>query len=438
MVPSVQSHPGLDARWPTLGRILWMLLAVGYLALWLASLPGFYERASTLTIEPFLLGDRVIYDNDSMRQEAGERGLSLSANAIYSIAYDMLYVVVYYLIAAVILWRTSSKFGWFTALVLMLLPANSMQRAVGVAPPLPGASLLVSVPGYLIWPFWWLWLCLFPNGRIVPRWLFLPIGSMFVAFLALQVASLLAIGGWLPLQVDRFGATVGPFMTLPLFGSTLVSHIYRYRWVSTPIERQQTKWFVASLIIFVVGLMIFVLLPPYFALSYVQDLAGALSFTFPISIAIAITRYRLWDIDVIIRRTLIYGTLTVLLAAVYVGSVVLLQRMLSPVLAQNDQIAIVASTLASAALFNPLRRRIQTVIDRRFYRTKYNAQTTLHAFSARLREETNLATLRADLLGVVQETVQPTHVSLWLHEGGLRSVEQQSEAQGSHAPRSAV
>jgi hypothetical protein len=135
---------------------------------------------------------------------------------------------------------------------------------------------------------------------------------------------------------------------------------------------------------------------------------------FPISIGIAIVRYRLYEIDTLINRTLVYALLTAILAAVYFGDVVLFQRLFVALTGEKSTLAVVASTLLIAALFNPLRRRIQSFIDRRFYRKKYDAAKTLEAFSAKLRDETDLDALSDDLVGVVRETMQPTHVSLWL------------------------
>jgi hypothetical protein len=136
----------------------------------------------------------------------------------------------------------------------------------------------------------------------------------------------------------------------------------------------------------------------------------------PVAAGVAILRYRLYDIDVVINRTLVYGTLTVLLAAVYFSGVATTQAIFRALTGQEQQpqLAIVVSTLVIAALFNPLRRRIQAFIDRRFYRRKYDARRTLEAFSAKLRDETDLEALNNELVGVVRETMQPSHVTLWL------------------------
>jgi hypothetical protein len=134
----------------------------------------------------------------------------------------------------------------------------------------------------------------------------------------------------------------------------------------------------------------------------------------PLSIGVAILRSGLYDIDLIINRTLVYGPLTAMLVALYFGGIVLLQRVFVALTGEKSTLTVVASTLAIAALFNPLRRRIQSFIDRRFYRSKYDARKTLEAFSVKLRDETDLQTLNNDLVEVVRETMQPAHVSLWL------------------------
>jgi hypothetical protein len=134
----------------------------------------------------------------------------------------------------------------------------------------------------------------------------------------------------------------------------------------------------------------------------------------PVAIGFAVLKYRLYDIDIIINRALVYGSLTAMLVALYLGGIVLLQRLFVTLTGQQSTLAVVASTLLIAALFTPLRRRIQSFIDRRFYRSKYDARKTLGAFSGKLRDETDLEALSEDLVGVVRKTMQPTHVSLWL------------------------
>src|ERR671916_306072 len=180
-------------------------------------------------------------------------------------------------------------------------------------------------------------------------------------------------------------------------------------------ERQQIKWFASAVALSF--LWIFVL--EQFTLSGVPGAIAVLSGllvlpSIPIATGIAILKYRLYDIDILINRTLVYGSLTATLVALYFGAIVVLQRVFVVLTGQQSTLAVVASTLLIAALFNPLRRRIQGFIDRRFYRRKYDAAKTLAAFSAKLRNETDLEALNEELVGVVRETMQPAHVSVWL------------------------
>ena len=215
-----------------------------------------------------------------------------------------------------------------------------------------------------------------------------------------------------------------PLLPMCMFASA-VSLVMRYR-SSRGDVRQQIKWiaFAASLvaITYLIAMVASLIHPSEAWLTAgsvlwlnLLTIAALLSFvTIPIAVGFAVLRYRLYDIDLLINRTLVYGSLTAMLVALYFGGIVVLQRVFVILTGQRSTIAVVVSTLLIAALFNPLRRRIQSFIDRRFYRRKYDARKTLEAFSVKLRDATDLDILSDDLVGVVRETMQPAHVSLWL------------------------
>ena len=226
----------------------------------------------------------------------------------------------------------------------------------------------------------------------------------------------LVVARWLPLVIALL-----PVCNL----ASAASLVWRYRHSGGEV-RQQIKWvaFAASFVGLAYGITLLAGLffapdaltteesPSWMALlqnTVLMSYAGV-----PIAVGVAVLRYRLYDIDVLINRALVYASLTAVLVLIYVGGVVSLQYTVRAITGQESQLAIVASTLLIAALFDPLRRRVQGFVDRRFYRHKYDARRTLETFSARLRDETNLETLNDDLVGVVMETVQPEHVGLWL------------------------
>jgi hypothetical protein len=281
--------------------------------------------------------------------------------------------------------------------------------------------------------FWWatlVLLALFPTGRLVPSW------TRWLVALATLTAPLLVASGfqWVqPLSAQwlEWPTLLYMFLTLAAAGYAQVS---RYRHVSSPTERQQTKWAVSGLVVAVLliqveGVLFTILLnwPPHAALPWwtlVFGLVHTLEVNVvPLTLTVAVLRYRVFDIDVLIRRTLVYGTLTAILGAVYVAGVLGAQSVVRALTGQAGQqpVVIVASTLLVAALFSPVRRWLQAVIDRRFYRRKYVAERTLAAFGATLRTEMDLAELSEQLLAVVQETMQPAHVSLWLRPMSTRS-----------------
>jgi hypothetical protein len=237
------------------------------------------------------------------------------------------------------------------------------------------------------------------------------------------------VGGFTPDELFIGSAVVGETLLLTSILAALFSLFVRLHraWGD---ERQQLKWFlyasVPAVVCFSFILLSYIIVDftevvfgtPFipFSGSYddVHYIAAFALLIVPVFTYIAIVRYRLYDIDVVINRTLVYGSLTAMLVALYFVGIVVLQRLFVLLTGQQSTLAIVASTLLIAALFTPLRSRIQSFIDRRFYRRKYNARKTLEAFSAQLRNETDMDALSKDLVGVVRETMQPAHVSLWL------------------------
>jgi hypothetical protein len=268
---------------------------------------------------------------------------------------------------------------------------------------------------------------LFPNGRLPStRW------RWFVWFGALATSAATVMAALSPGEINVglgpirnplgieglpnvYKQVEGLVLSLALVaGTSQVARMRRARGV----ERQQIKWVAYAAVAGISGAILSYTVAVAIGVlwlervGFVLGIVGAVSV--PIAMGIAILRYRLYEIDLIINRTLVYGTLTATLVALYFSGIVVLQRVFVALTGEQSTLAVVASTLVIAALFIPLRRRIQSFIDRRFYRRKYDAAKTLEAFSAKLRDETDLDMLKDELVGVVRETMQPAHVSLWL------------------------
>jgi len=327
--------------------------------------------------------------------------------------------------------------GWiFLAIGLLmgiLFVAGSYAELglAGPGDPSPGAVFAAWVGSWIFIPAAFglpmFLLLLFPNGRFLSRrwrlagWF---LGST-VTFAAVVKAfrpggisrglqNPLAPGGALGEALEVLD-TVTDVLALPAFALAVAGLVVRLR-RSRGVERQQLKWFTYAAALVAGGLATSILIPDG-AFADLGFLIGLLALAgLPVAAGMAILSHRLYDIDVVINRTLVYGSLTATLILLYAGSVVILQYASRSLTGGESQLAIVASTLVIAALSNPLRRRIQNLIDRRFYRKKYDAQTTLSTFSKTLREETDLEALNAELLSVIRETMQPEHVSLWLRQ----------------------
>jgi hypothetical protein len=329
----------------------------------------------------------------------------------------------------ILFWRKPDWFGTYLGVVFVLIGTNIGGPVIGmvseVVPPLAplfGFDGLVAVLSVVAFGSL---LYLFPNGRFVPVWTrrFAPLGALVTLLYSAVLGYLLADQGF------GWNNQLTVVIFFVYFGIGLGSQVYRYWRVSDTIARQQSKWAVLSFVLWLLTLIGSSILFPNVMSNAMpptpRDLVGfmvtfvvaAISVSLLIvALAIAILRYRLWDIDVIIRRTLVYAFLTAVLALTYFGLVVVLQSTFRVLTGQDSSIAIVISTLAIAFLFTPVRQRVQRLIDRRFYRSRYDAQRTLETFNAQMRDEVDLAQIREAVLAVVGQTVQPESVSLWLIE----------------------
>lgn len=403
------------ARWVILIRLVWVLLVAGLTLVMVRVAAANFVLVHRLCSGS---GTSCVGTMLTERQWHGLQaaGVSQTAYVTYFDIVNILFVAVFVLVAGTIMWRRGrDRMTILSAFILVTFGATTFTDAANVVRAvdsswwLPVAILSSFGSGGMM-----LFLFLFPDGRFVPRWTVLPAAAWFVV----QIARYFDPGS----PLVSHSSLVALFPWIVVFGSVIYAQIYRYRSVSTPVQRQQTKW---VLWCFSVALSIFVGLISLISLDSGATTTGLgflAIFTaiylvislIPLSVGFAMLRYRLWDVDVLINRTLVYLALTASLALLYFGSVVLLQALLRHVSGQGSNLAIAISTLAIAAAFQPFRRRLQGFIDRRFYRRKFDATQTVMAFQTKLRDEVDLDQLVADIVSVVQETVQPASISLWV------------------------
>ena len=368
---------------------------------------------------------------------------------IYSFwAENVLFSIGYSTVGAVIVPRmpAENRIGWlFCAIGLLWAVLHFIGEYAIYA--------LLAAPGSLpagelaSWVYSWLWvpglgllmfICLlFPNWRLPSaRWRWFARLSALATLVGMVLAAfspgriVLGLPGIRnPLGIEGLPNAYKPVQVIMLVLIAIsVASLLMRRGYARGVERQQTKWFTYTSAVAASGAILQYIISEPLELVWLRGVAYALVLIglvgIPISMGIAITRYKLYEIDLLINRTLVYGSLTAMLVALYFGGIVVLQRVFVLLTGQQSTLAVVASTLLIAALFTPLRRRIQSFIDRRFYRMKYDARKTLEAFSATLRDETDLEALNNDLVGVVRETMQPAHVSLWLRPDTVPKGEQ--------------
>jgi hypothetical protein len=414
----------LHGRWLIFVRGVWLALVILTLAIFFAGLPVYLAQLQTSCI-----GTECSYLQPSPEQVGALKGIGLSIGDYTAtmVTLTLISVVVCLVVSTLIVWRRpDDRMALLVAFMLVTIgPIIATGSVLATSSPwqVPNACLYFLTLALLVLVF-----SLFPTGQFVPRWTRWTV----VVSLAVQVPSIFFPQAPFTLTIN------GDPISYLMFGGELailaIVQLYRYRRVSNPLQRQQTKWvvfgFAVPVTAFVGGTLLYQIFPSLVEPSSLYPLAFNVVSTFlllliPLSFGFAMLRSRLWDIDVLINRTLVYGALTVILTGVYVGLVIGLQALLRGIINQGNSVAIVISTLVAFFIAQPLRKRIQRLIDRRFYRSKYDAAKTVAAFSATLRQEVDLDQLREQLLAVVQETMQPAHVSLWLrppaHDGKQRA-----------------
>ena len=400
-------NPNQNTGWLKAARIAWFILAGVTFLLLIAAFPGYiagfpYGSASVMQASTELIfATQVISSLASLGAALLSIGLAVllftrrpqDSMALF-ISY---YLLLYALVMTGLLEAFMSYWGY------------SQEIALNIQ------TVFATVPTVIL-------LCIFPTGRLVPAWTkWLIAGSGFIILMILirPDENLTAFSS--PFT-QIIGVALGIILILGIY-----AQVYRYRNTSSLLERKQTKWVLAGLIIWVAYLavssvpwLIVQNLPPDQPMPWwvpITSVSWWLSLMIlPLSLSVAVLRFRLFDIDLIIRKTLIYGALTITLVLVYFGGVVLMQAVFTAISGGQSPIAIVISTLIIAALFSPLRNRIQSDIDRRFFRSNYNARQAVDEFAIRVRDETDLETLCDELIGVANETIHPGFVSLWLRD----------------------
>ena len=410
---------------------IWLLL--------LAWLIGAVLWVSGVATDPDAILRATFFDQwtaEEIRAAANRLGVSPLAFPLSQLVEETLLVSAFGFLSLLIFFRKPDWFGTYLAVAFMLIgtsAAGALIGRVGTIWPLFNTAyydvlqtetitllVLISLP------------YIFPDGRFVPRW---------TKWIWVVLTFFLVITPLLPdqpVEVQPETEILGfAIFAVTITSLGLLSQIYRYLRVSGPIEKQQTKGVIIAFALLVALFAVGVGLSPNALtasgpptptdlMASVAEGAVALAFVlgFITSVVIALLRYDLWEIDVVVRRTTAYVIVTGMLVLVYFGSVVLLQRLFTILTGQTSTAAIVLSTLLIAALFFPIRRRVQDIIDRRFFRQKYDAEKVLNAFAATVRDETDLDALTAKLVRVIQETMQPEFVSVWLAPEGLTGRDQ--------------
>lgn len=402
------------SRWIAAGRVAWVAFALLTLFLFTRGVPVVVHQIENCA------GIKCPITGLSLSPTAPPSASAIRLFAAYVVVVEGLSLLILYALSIVLLRRQADqRIALVAAFMLIGFTGATFSATIDSTATLGGAwhwgtTFTGFVGSAAIMPF----LCLLPDGRFVPRW------TRWVAGIWLLVC---VVGYYTPptpmLSAENTNSSGMPIIAVFFFIAVVIAQVKRYRHYASPRQRQQIKWVVGGLFAALTCLLIAILGPEALKLNITSLVGNAIGDTLmsiallmiPAAIVMAIVKTQLWDIDRIINRALVYGGLSACLIGVYVGAVLLFERLFNPLTGQSD-LAIALSTLVVAALFNPARHRIQAIVDRRFYRQKYDAERALTHFALAAREEVDLERLAGALTNIIAETVQPEHLSVWLRD----------------------
>lgn len=404
--------------WLTVTRILWVIVALTSLGIFINAVPLFYQEQTTLSAQAFPLE----WPRGEIQAVLTELDLSPNAVAELIITTDAISFLIFTAVGFLIFLKKSDEWiGWFSSLLLVLFGWVNSYSVITWANSQAEVALAFDVINNLVWSGFFIFLYIFPDGRFVPRW---------TRFLVL-VALVWTIGKiFLPLPAWDEG--FGLILNLTIFGVGVFGQVQRYRMISGPAQRQQTKWLVFSVvIIFVISLIVIVILPLVFPtlnqigapglfkeIILMGTIISLILLLVPISFAISILRYRLWDIDVVINRALIYGTLTTILAAIFAGSLSLMDQITEDIFGDGSTaLTATVSTILVASIFQPLRDRVETWINKRFYPEKLGLAKEFYEFEPHIVGSINTSELLKVTVQRVSKMMQSKFGAIYLNGG---------------------
>jgi hypothetical protein len=400
---------------PLMRLVRWLLLALALVNLGL-TVVGATMYPAYANAYPEELAPTIAWTPETTLASLDKLGWSPAVFSLFYIVPSLLVLLANTAMALIMLWRKGDNlFGLFAGLVFVL-GAHGGDMYNPLYDLFPGLEGFFGYLGGLSWQLMFIFLLVFPDGRFVPRWT----RWTLLGWLAINLAAPLVE------PTNPIFSAVSILLVLVCVGSLP----YRYLRHADIIQRQQTK-IVVYAVAFLSVVTFSIALPNVFIApaaegsgsallraAVIRSVTQLLAATIPLSMGVAVLRYRLWDIDVIIRKTLVYAVLTGLLAGVYFGTVIVLQTVFGSLTGGQSPVVIVISTLVIAALFGSLRGRVQTVIDRRFFRQKYDAEQVLERFAQTARDEVELEALKVEMMRIVEETMRPERVGLWLRRDG--------------------